>query len=76
MIIARRDPAAGRAYVESHVEDANRREQMLSMLVQVQSPIGIVTDPVTGVRIPVNALGPPVMLGQGIVIRARPVCQR
>ena len=65
MIIARRDPAAGRAYVESHVEDANRREQMLSMLVQVQSPIGFVTDPVTGVRIPVNALGPPVMLGQG-----------
>jgi hypothetical protein len=68
MTIARRDPDAARAYIESHVADPNRREQVLSMLAQAQAAVGIVTDPVTGVRIPVSALGPPVMTGQGVVV--------
>jgi hypothetical protein len=68
MTIARRDPDAARAYIESHVADPKRREEILSMLAQAQAAVGIVTDPVTGARIPVSALGPTVMTGQDVAV--------
>ena len=39
MTIARRDPDAARAYIESHVADPDRREEVLSMLAQAQAAV-------------------------------------
>jgi len=59
---ASRDPDAARAYIESHVADRNRREQVLSLLARAQA------DAVTSVRAPVSAPEPPVVAGQGDMV--------
>src|SRR4029079_7341510 len=59
---ASRDPDAARAYIESHVADPNRREQVLSLLARRQA------DAVTRARAPVSAPEPPVVAVQGDMV--------
>lgn len=68
-MIAQRDAAAARAFVETHVSDPTQRERMLSFLSQVpqgSAMRGVVVNPITGgIVVPPSGLPMTVVCGPG-----------